>query len=250
MTSFIELVPDVNHLLALEVEDLAEVVMQVVPSLLQGGRVYGPSISESAFARHGIGPGYPENTQRRVSLAVAEAVSWLETQGLLMPDPGQHGRHLCLTRRGEVALKQGGVSAYRWGRFLPTELLHPGLAEKVKPLFLRGDYDVAVFQAFKLVEVAVRSAANSVGADFPDNAVGTDLMRRAFTPRTGPLANTELAVAEQEALSSLFAGAIGHAKNPTGHREVEISPMEAARLILFASYLLDLVWERSHAASI
>jgi len=35
----------------------------------------------------------------------------------------------------------------RHGNILPVGLLHPRLAEKVRPMFLRGDYDVAVFQA-------------------------------------------------------------------------------------------------------
>jgi hypothetical protein len=51
--------------------------------------------------------------------------------------------------------------------------------------------------------------------------------------------------AEREAEAALFAGAIGHAKNPTGHREVEMSPPTAVRLIVFASHLLDIVARRS-----
>ena len=37
----------------------------------------------------------------------------------------------------------------------------------------RGDYDAAVFQAFKEVEVGVRNAANAKGAGYPDSDVGT-----------------------------------------------------------------------------
>ena len=36
----------------------------------------------------------------------------------------------------------------------------------------------------------------------------------------------------------LSAGAIGHAKNPTSHREVKLSMDETVKLIVFASYLL------------
>jgi len=77
--------------------------------------------------------------------------------------------------------------AYRKGHILPTDLLQPTLAEKVQPLFLRGDHDVAVFQSFKEVEVAVRSAANKKGANYPDDLVGVTLMRKAFHPETRPV---------------------------------------------------------------
>jgi hypothetical protein len=46
---------------------------------------------------------------------------------------------------------------------------------------------------------------------------------------------------ERQALSDLFAGAFGHARNPLSHRDVAISRVDAARLIGLASYLLSLV---------
>ena len=36
-----------------------------------------------------VGPSYPPGSKRAVDLAVAEAISWLVTEGLLVPDPGQ-----------------------------------------------------------------------------------------------------------------------------------------------------------------
>lgn len=49
---------------------------------------------------------------------------------------------------------------------------------------------------------------------------------------------------------NLFAGAtIGAAKNPASHSDVEMSKVEAARLILLASYLMSIVEARSAPAS-
>ena len=74
------------------------------------------------------------------------------------------------------------LEAYRRAGLLPRQLLHPAIAGKVVALFIRGDYDTAVFQAFKEVEVAVR-----VKGKFAETDVGTKLMRKAFDKDTGPL---------------------------------------------------------------
>lgn len=112
------------------------------------------------------------------------------------------------------------------------------------PAFLRGEYDTAVFQAFREVEVAVRHSGK-----FPADAVGVKLMRDAFRPAqgtnpAGPLTDSALPVAEQEGMMNLFAGAIGLYKNPQSHRNVPTDPMDAAEVIIFASHLLRLVDRR------
>jgi uncharacterized protein Ymh len=137
------------------------------------------------------------------------------------------------------------VEAFRKGRILPDDLLPAIFLQKVVPLFRRGDYDVAVFQAFKEVEVAVRDAANGKGAGYPDSEVGTALMRKAFHPESGPLTDTSIMAAEREAVMHLFSASIGHAKNPTSHRRVIIPAAEAARLVIFARHLMDIVEDRA-----
>ena len=99
-----------------------------------------------------------------------------------------------MTRRARNLRSRADVEAYRKGRMLPVELLQPVLAEKVWPQFLRGDHDVAIFQAFKEIEVAVRTAANGKGAGYPNDLVGITLMRKAFHPDSGPLTDVSLAM--------------------------------------------------------
>ena len=68
-------------------------------------------------------------------------------------------------------------------------------------------------------------------------------MRAAFKPGTppGPLTDATLPVAEQEAMSALFAGAIGLYKNPQSHRNVPTEAIDAAEVIVFASHLLRMI---------
>lgn len=134
---------------------------------------------------------------------------------------------------------RAAVAAYRETAALPRHLLHPAIAARVAPMFTRGDHDVAVVLAFKAVEVAVRTA---IGAG--DDKLGKALMLEAFNPDRGPLRDTSIVHAEREAEMFLFAGAIGHGKNPGSHRDVEMDRTEAARLVLFASHLLALVDKR------
>lgn len=74
---------------------------------------------------------------------------------------------------------------------------------------------------------------------------GVDLMRSAFHPTNGALTDQTAVPAEREALSHLFAGAIGHAKNPGSHRTVNPTAIETAELIGLASYLLGIVETRA-----
>jgi hypothetical protein len=59
-------------------------------------------------------------------------------------------------------------------------------------------------------------------------------MRRAFHPDTRPLTDRNKPKAEREALSHLFAGAIGSYKNPHSRRSVTIEPSEAVEMIMLA----------------
>lgn len=161
---------------------------------------------------------------------------WLERELFIAPQPGNDG-WMFITHRGQKVLESQDFSAYRQGHLLPSEGLDPILVRKVKQAFIQGDYDTAVFQAFKEVEVRVRTKAKLAEKD-----IGVDLMRKAFGPPSAPLVDTAAHPAEQQARMELFSGAIGTYKNPSSHRYVDLTdPREAADIIHVANTLLRIV---------
>jgi len=123
---------------------------------------------------------------------------------------------------------------------LRKEALNQTIREKVWQLFCNEQYDTAVFEAMKAVEVAVRAAAGFTAAD-----IGTKLMRKAFDVENGPLTDKATEQAERQARSDLFAGSIGSYKNPHSHRNVALDdPDEAAEIIMLANHLLRIVDSR------
>ena len=182
-----------------------------------------------------------------VRMALMEAWIWLEREGLIAPDVDQGKEEwVFVTRRGRRLRNRVDFETFRKGHFLPRENLDPVLAKEVYPLFIRGDYDTAVFRAFKEVEIRVRGKAG-----LPKELIGVPLMRRAFHDETGSLTDQEAAPGEKQAISDLFAGAIGTFKNPSSHRDVDFEdPGEVAEIILFANYLLRFVGRIQNQATI
>ncbi len=125
---------------------------------------------------------------------------------------------------------------------LPEHELHPIIVQKVWSMFSQGNYDSAVLQAFKEVEIAVREAGNYTESDH-----GIPLMRKAFKVDAGNLTDKNKPSAEQEALGHLFAGAIGYCRNSLAHREVNLSAGEAVEMIFLVSYLLRIIDSRSQS---
>jgi uncharacterized protein (TIGR02391 family) len=181
-------------------------------------------------------PSYPRELRDRVMTAIVEALAWLESQVLIMQNWEQPSSYYMLTRRGRSLVGKAKFEAYRSGRTLPLDLLPQKLGDKVYHLYLRGDYETAVFQAFKMVETAVREAG-----EYKDDLFGVALMREAFHPERGRLTDMMSIMPEREAMSALFSGAIGYAKNPPSHRDVAMERQDAARLIVFAAHLLGIV---------
>jgi uncharacterized protein (TIGR02391 family) len=233
----IDCFPDPEKLLQLEPEDVGALLLQYLNALTL------PQIHRhNLFTPEGDIWKYAGTKRDDVLKAFAEGWAWLQYERLIAPVPGDSSLHnYFITRRGEQLRTSTDYSLFKQGALLAPRALDPVLAHKVVPLFLRGDYDIAIFQAYKEVEVRVRKACAAKGQPVADNLVGTYLMFKAFAVEDGPLTNKEVVVAEREAMRNLFAGAIGFFKNPVSHRDVKLAPLEASELIHFANYLLRIV---------
>lgn len=228
-----ELVNDPEALLSLEPEELAAFVLKDLSASENAGHTLN---------RHNYFLQFQTQSDD-VPKAIVEAWMWLEREGCLAPKPGLIGGNaVFVTRRGKRLAESQDTLSYKRSGLLPKEFLHPVIVQEVWSAFIRGDYDTAVFQAFKQVEVGVRAAGSYEASD-----IGVPLMRKAFHPDSGPLSDQAALPAERQALSDLFAGAIGSYKNPHSHRNVAVNdPDEGAEMIILASHLLKIVDARSN----
>ena len=242
-----ELLPDAEQLLSLQPEELAGPLLisldgsdDIEPFVIISFHLMQLYFSAQPKARQK----YPAKHEQDILFALMEAWQWLEREGFVAPRPNgsSTGRRISyfVTRRGKAIETTEALEVYRKGNLLPKHQLHPTIAQKVWALFLLGDYDTAVFQAFKQVEIAVREAAGYERKE----TYGTRLMREAFG-KNGPLKDTEqFGDEESDVRSDLFAGAIACYKNPGSHQNVLITAEEAAEVIIFASHLLRIVDSR------
>ena len=245
MSDFQKHMPNPETLLALEPEELAGYLLEYFHSIPERDRLRNVMRPAWLGSSQPIGD-YPPMQREPISMSLMEAWSWLEREGLVVPVPCCFGDGVYfITKRGMKLKRRVDVDEFRKRSGLPKHILHPVIVEKAWPAFLRGEYETAVFQAFKEIEVGVRTAGGYTPTD-----LGTDLMRKAFHSTSGPLTDKGEPPGEADALSHLFAGAIGRFKNPSSHRHVAITdPGETFEMLSFASHLLRIVADRKKPIS-
>ena len=259
--NILDLIDDPQVLIGLAPEELAYQLLQVGQSNLQNGIVHR-NVIISTDSPVGQPQRLQRNQQQEVEVALIEALHWLEVgvAGAVYRGAGGVGPHFAGVFVVATAIDGFSVppdhvaamilfalsrsislpccSAAPW-RCCPS-MPATSISDRVWIALARGDLSDAVFIAFRAVEEAVRAKGG-----FAETDIGVDLMRRAFNPDNGPLTNQQQNRPEREALSHLFAGAIGSYKNPHSHRTITISDSsEAQEMVLLASHLLRIVDSR------
>jgi uncharacterized protein (TIGR02391 family) len=227
------IIPNPEELLKLDSEDVAAVIMESLNSIehLQ--------LNRNDFAMQRTVQEYPPAYHERLLKALMTGWGYLEREGLIAEMPTKPGWYF-ITDKGKTIRSREDLNAYRASTTLPKYLLHPVIAKKVDVAFQNAEYDTAVFQALREVEVAVRNVSGFLPTD-----IGPALMRKAFDPKTGPLRDDSAIDIEKIAIADMFAGLIGAYKTPRSHRHVVLDAAEAAEIIIFASHLLKIVDARA-----
>jgi uncharacterized protein (TIGR02391 family) len=227
------IIPNPEELLKLDSEDVAAVIMESLNSIehLQ--------LNRNDFAMQRTVQEYPPAYHERLLKALMTGWGYLEREGLIAEMPTKPGWYF-ITDKGKTIRSREDLNAYRASTTLPKYLLHPVIAKKVDVAFQNAEYDTAVFQALREVEVAVRNVSGFLPTD-----IGPALMRKAFDPKTGPMRDDSAIDIEKIAIADMFAGLIGAYKTPRSHRHVVLDAAEAAEIIIFASHLLKIVDARA-----
>lgn len=244
MPTLKQLIPDAEVIRTMHPADLGGFVLEV---LFTFGKETTGIWHRGAFCST-AGGDYRDVSRPRVIDSMvedccAEAWSWLEANWLICrrPDVTNNDWYMA-TRRGKEIRDRAGVRALIESEQLPEHFIHARFVSDVRPLFLQGRYDLAVFEAFHRLEIDMRNAAG-LGNEF----IGTKLAANAFNPESGKLTDLKAEAGERQALMNLMCGALGSYKNPQSHRHVGLDATEAREMIVIASHLLKIVDSRSPA---
>jgi uncharacterized protein (TIGR02391 family) len=166
------------------------------------------------------GYAYSVQTKSDLERVIARAWKGLEDGGLIEEPDSHNGKngYRVPSAKGKSAHAATDYMGVRMRTKFTREMFHPGLPDAAWNAFSVGDYDTAIFEAFKSLEVAVRNKGGLASMDF-----GAALMKKAFDPDNGPLRDVAAPRSRRVARCDLFTGAFGEIRNPKGHNDPTIT---------------------------
>jgi hypothetical protein len=130
----VNLLPPLEDFLSMQPEEIAPLVLKYLETQTNINR-YNFSLPSREIEEYGKGK------SNDVYKILMETWMWLEIEGFLAPQPGTMDGWAFVTRKGTEILKGKDFKVYQKGALLPSAGLDPVLVEKVKPTFIRGDYE-------------------------------------------------------------------------------------------------------------
>lgn len=198
------------------------------------------STLESFFHAHDLGTAYRKagdgaGKEKKINDALAAAQSRGDAEEILQ----EAVRHFALGDRPATSTSRIRRDATPDTPFdvLRAQRLHPLIQEASSDLLRDGHAGAAVFEAFKALEVRVKSLTGL------RRRSGKDLMAQAFRP-DGPLlainvGDGESDVDEQAGFHLLFMGAMQGVRNPKAHAPFQsLDADRAFEYLAFASLLM------------
>jgi len=204
-------------------------VLEMAPSELGPWLLRYMMINGAMTNRFNFGLAIPGG---QITKRFMEAWAWLEHEGFIVRKANdQAGNDFFVSRAGQEIAQAENFDAHMTVGLFPDGL-DPVIMRAVKPLFARGDYDTAVFRAFKETEVRIRKKdAGLAGLS------GVELMNRAFGPNGNLMKGSP--AKERASMRDLFTGAFSISRNPSAHDEVKFEdPREVIDMICTANQLL------------
>jgi len=219
---------------------LKKMFLKVLYEHRPGGAYQQHGWDHKSIVRHKLAEFFeiPPLTDEEIALGL-RAVFELERDGYVMQDAGQSSDVFkVLTEKANQLVEQSLDEMQLPSVDVDQLITRDDLRNLVHDDYLVGDYETAIFKAFRHLEELVRFKAQQ-----PSQVIGADLISTAFNPNQGVLAHPNAqTTAEQDGFHLLLRGAIMWFKNPSSHRTVGYAdPEEAAQVLAFANLLLDLV---------
>jgi hypothetical protein len=171
--------------------------------------------------------------------AAAEAVTWLETHGLLSAlYDTVNTQFIFVTRLGHLVLSSGESQAGGVALALrAVELVPEVLRTKIMQPLQSGDFDLAITAACKAVEVRMRERASLSTSDF-----GSRLARKFFAKVTKTALQHPERRGDLSDEEHLFVGLFGLYRDRAVHDIPHVDdPVMALEIITIAGHLLRIV---------
>jgi hypothetical protein len=189
--------------------------------------------------------GYPYDVGKRndIDRLISRASKALEDARLIQEPDSYNGKngYRTISEEGRRAVSKIDFTAAKVRGRYSREMFHPSLPSAAWNAFRSGDFDTAVYEAFKAVESAVRK--KGIGQNgIVQSDHGVSLMLKAFDINSGPLTDKSASTGRKERRRELFAGAFGELRNPVAHGDPTINdPLVAVEEMMSAGMLQRIV---------